>query len=373
VIFQGPLKGEDEAIQCKYLLIWAGDRGLDLYNSWALDADQQKVLQNYWDKYEEYVNPQANFLVSRHKLHRAQQGDRPFEEFLIDTRLVLGDCGYDATVRDEMLRHTIVFGLKEDKVRTRCMEKGNGLTLKQAIVYARTFEATRLKTKEIEVHTVHRKQGSHSGNNIERTVPVRIIALVQIRIIALVQIRIITLVQTKIIALVQTRIFDLETQIKTGNKTRVHSVVTTNIQWTNVLHVTSKNVHEMEQEHFSELFVGSVDKRNNREIVKDFLVVTKPFHRKFTKMEVRLDTGAQTNVLPLSVYKTLFPPSHKLQEPVAKLTAYMAYGWSDIPTKGSCTLYIRHKCKLFATRFDVTDTTGSVILGYETCTKLDLI
>jgi hypothetical protein len=86
----------------------------------------------------------------------------------------------------------------------------------------------------------------------------------------------------------------------------------------------------------------AMDKKNNREIVKDFLVVTKQFHRKFTKMEVKLDTGAQTNVLPLSVYKTLFPPSHKLQEP-AKPTAY---GGPISPQKdhAHCTFVTNASC-----------------------------
>jgi hypothetical protein len=84
MIFDGPLKDTEEAVKCKYLLIWAGDRGLDLYNSWTRNDDQQKELVNYWTNFERFVNPQSNFLIARYKLRRLTQGDKPFEEFLTE-------------------------------------------------------------------------------------------------------------------------------------------------------------------------------------------------------------------------------------------------------------------------------------------------
>ena len=47
LLFSGPLVKLEEAIQCKYLLYRAGERGLELFNSWDLLEDEQKVLRKY--------------------------------------------------------------------------------------------------------------------------------------------------------------------------------------------------------------------------------------------------------------------------------------------------------------------------------------
>ena len=39
-------------------------RGLELFNSWILTTAQQKNLNNYWDNFEAYVNPQASELIN---------------------------------------------------------------------------------------------------------------------------------------------------------------------------------------------------------------------------------------------------------------------------------------------------------------------
>ena len=34
--FGGPLKGKSEEQRCNYLMIWVGDKGQDIYNTWTL-------------------------------------------------------------------------------------------------------------------------------------------------------------------------------------------------------------------------------------------------------------------------------------------------------------------------------------------------
>lgn len=42
----------DEEIKCKHLLYWSGEQGIELFNSWDLSADEQKKLDNYWERFE---------------------------------------------------------------------------------------------------------------------------------------------------------------------------------------------------------------------------------------------------------------------------------------------------------------------------------
>ena len=41
----GPLKSRTNEQKCKYLLLWTGDYGLDLYNTWNLSEEEQKSLE----------------------------------------------------------------------------------------------------------------------------------------------------------------------------------------------------------------------------------------------------------------------------------------------------------------------------------------
>ena len=62
LLFDGPLKPRTDEQKCKYLLLWAGDHGLDLYNTWNLSEEQQKSLEEYWKRLEEHVKPQSNYI-----------------------------------------------------------------------------------------------------------------------------------------------------------------------------------------------------------------------------------------------------------------------------------------------------------------------
>ena len=45
LLFTGPMVKIDEEVQCKHLLYWSGEHGMELFNSWDLSADDQKKLK----------------------------------------------------------------------------------------------------------------------------------------------------------------------------------------------------------------------------------------------------------------------------------------------------------------------------------------
>ena len=55
LLLDGPLKSRDSTQKCKYVLLWSGDYGLDLFNTWALTDEQQKNLEEYWTRFEYHV------------------------------------------------------------------------------------------------------------------------------------------------------------------------------------------------------------------------------------------------------------------------------------------------------------------------------
>ena len=56
-----------ECQQCKKVIAWSGDCGMDQYVSWNLPSSEL-TLDTIWGKYEEYCKPQSNKVWARFNL-----------------------------------------------------------------------------------------------------------------------------------------------------------------------------------------------------------------------------------------------------------------------------------------------------------------
>ena len=83
LIFDGPMDGKDEDKKARMLLLWSGDKGLEIYNTstWNDEDDKLKV-DKILEKFEQYTKPQSNQILSRYQLRCLKQGDMPLEEFI---------------------------------------------------------------------------------------------------------------------------------------------------------------------------------------------------------------------------------------------------------------------------------------------------
>ena len=147
---EGPPEGFDQKKQVRHLLLWVGDKGLEIYNTttWTTDDDKGKT-EPVLNALENYTKPQRNQILSRYQLRCLKQGDMSLEEFVTKARLLVDDSGYPAAVKDESLRDTLVFGLKSDKVRRDAIAKGNELTFQQVYKLAKVDESTGAQMKAI--------------------------------------------------------------------------------------------------------------------------------------------------------------------------------------------------------------------------------
>ncbi|KAI2650666.1 Retrovirus-related Pol polyprotein from transposon 17.6 [Labeo rohita] len=100
LMISGPLREKREPEKCSYLLLWIGEKGLDIYNTWSLSEDEAKKLQTYYDN-------------------------------------------------DEMVRDRIVFATNSPRVRKKLLSQGAELTLDKAIDIARSHELARIQLKEM--------------------------------------------------------------------------------------------------------------------------------------------------------------------------------------------------------------------------------
>ena len=66
--------------QCKKVIAWSGDFGMDQYVSWILSTDEL-MLDNIWEKFEEFCKPQSNEVRTRFDLLTSvQQGNKSVDE-----------------------------------------------------------------------------------------------------------------------------------------------------------------------------------------------------------------------------------------------------------------------------------------------------
>ena len=84
-----------------YLLIWVGQKGRDIYNTWTDITDEDKSkLKTYYDRFEAHVSQRANPVFARFKFHSRFQGlSETAEKFITDLRILAQDCDFKDTTK----------------------------------------------------------------------------------------------------------------------------------------------------------------------------------------------------------------------------------------------------------------------------------
>ena len=154
LMFSGPLKAKAEEEKISYLLIWVGEQGRDVKDTWTIEAADAKKLETYYSLFEKHVTPKANKVFSRYRFHKREQLDsETFESFVTELKLLVKDCGYHDP--DEMVRDRIAFGVTSSRIREKLLNEGSDLTLDKAIQIAKTHEINQSQLQTIK----HDKDG----------------------------------------------------------------------------------------------------------------------------------------------------------------------------------------------------------------------
>ena len=86
-----------------------------------------------WTVLEAYVKPTNNKVLTTYQLHCLKQEDLTFDEFKTKVKLRLAELNYPSDARDQILRDTLVFGRKSEKVQRVAIDKRDTLTLANVI------------------------------------------------------------------------------------------------------------------------------------------------------------------------------------------------------------------------------------------------
>ena len=343
--FGGPLKRKSEEEKCNYLMIWIGDKGRDIYNTWELTAEEAKKLDTYYTK---YVKPKSNKLFARYKFHqKVQQEGESFEQFLTDLKLLVKDCGYADP--DEMVRDRVVIGCHATKTREKLIQEGSDLTLEKAIDIARTDEMSKaqlktMTTKNPSINSVNqKKQKSHKKTKSGREK------------------------------------FTSKDCSRCGyqhDKGKCPAQGKRCAKCQKLNHFASvcqskitvrKGIHYVEEAEDSdeELLVGcitSVNVVDMGEWYEDLRIESKT-------VKFQLDTGAKANVISDKVVQDLDIECH-YEKTLVKLKPYSGH---QIPTKGVVTLPCEYKGQVLHVKFHVIEIEAPSVLSAQTCKEMGLL
>ena len=144
LIFSGPLSDKDEATRVTYVLLWVGQEGLRMYNTWVITDDARKKLNVLWDGFARMIEPKTNYRLNRFNLQRYRQTQsESVDEYMPRCKLQAKKCNFrDAIESDERLIEQLTVGIKHARIQEKLLSHDATLTLDGAMDMARTFEAT---------------------------------------------------------------------------------------------------------------------------------------------------------------------------------------------------------------------------------------
>ena len=76
-MFSSVLKDADDEEKVSYILLWSGEKGLDIYNSWTFAKEEdRKKPAIIFERFENQLEPKTSHLIHRYTLQgmRQEQG-----------------------------------------------------------------------------------------------------------------------------------------------------------------------------------------------------------------------------------------------------------------------------------------------------------
>ncbi|CAB3986269.1 Hypothetical predicted protein [Paramuricea clavata] len=141
------------------------------------------------------------------------------------------------------------------------------------------------------------------------------------------------------------------------------------------LNVNNESSDEFDTLVFDTITVDSITSDSNSQTKDEALVmidIELPNNTHNTQLRAKVDTGAQANILPLRLYRSMFPENISYDgkpkiSAVKKSTATLtAYGGTPIPQFGTCEIKCSYKNNNTSATFYVTDVHSRAIIGLPT-------
>ena len=124
-ILECELAALPERQQCKKVIAWSGDFGMDQYVSWGLPTDQL-TLEIIWGKFEDFCKLQSNEVCTRFDLLTSfQQGNRSMDEWYNAVQAQVNLAKYPPETAKILQRDIFWFFLHDEEFVSKTISDGS--------------------------------------------------------------------------------------------------------------------------------------------------------------------------------------------------------------------------------------------------------
>ena len=139
---------KSEQVQVATLLTVIGEEAREVFATFAWESEgDEKKIATVLDKFGAYCQPRRNIPFERYRFNRrAQEPGESYEQYRTSLRILSETCDFHAITPEEILRDRLVFGIQDDKVRERLLREAD-LTLKKTDEICRAAESMAAQMK----------------------------------------------------------------------------------------------------------------------------------------------------------------------------------------------------------------------------------
>ena len=145
LMFSSVLKDTDDEEKVSYILLWSGEKGLDIYNSWTFTKQEDKKKPAIiFERFENQLEPKTSYRIHRYTLQGMRQEQcEPVDNFISRLKNLAAKCQFrdKAEVEDRVLDQ-LIWGSSNADIHKSLISRDKSLTLAAAIEIARSHEAT---------------------------------------------------------------------------------------------------------------------------------------------------------------------------------------------------------------------------------------
>lgn len=127
--------------QVSHILLMTGDEGFRMFNSWGLSTDDAKDPEKVWVKFDEQIEPRSSFRVERLTFQRMRQEENETsDDFISRLKNQATLCKFSNN--DERIIDQIIYGTRFPEVQKTLLVKKEDFPLEEAITVSRIYDAS---------------------------------------------------------------------------------------------------------------------------------------------------------------------------------------------------------------------------------------
>ena len=143
------LKAEPKEYRCAVLLAVVGDSAMEKFDGFKFEeGENEKDIDVVLKKFEDFCVSSTHEAFESYKFHvRCQEQSETIDAYVAELRKLAKGCNFGEQ-EDRMIRDRILVGCKSKAVQEKLLDDDT-LTLKKAIVVARSHEASKHQMQEL--------------------------------------------------------------------------------------------------------------------------------------------------------------------------------------------------------------------------------